>query len=120
MHSKVLQNCASVGASLSPSEQLALRAWPVLPHPECISPETRPISSLNLSGLDHAGVVPTKFAAALVQNKEYEQFIREATFLKRLGRPEEIAAAAAFLSSDDAAYITGETLLVAGGLQSRL
>ena len=44
----------------------------------------------------------------------------EATSLKRLGRPEDMAAAVAFLCSDDASYITGETLVVAGGLQSRL
>jgi 2-hydroxycyclohexanecarboxyl-CoA dehydrogenase len=42
--------------------------------------------------------------------------MREATQLKRLGRPDEVAAAAAFLASDDAAYVTGETLGVSGGL----
>lgn len=36
--------------------------------------------------------------------------------LKRLGKPEDIAKAAAFLASDAAAYITGETLKVDGGL----
>ena len=36
--------------------------------------------------------------------------------LDRLGRPEDIAAAVAFLASPDAAYITGETLHVNGGL----
>lgn len=36
--------------------------------------------------------------------------------MKRLGRPEEIAAAAAFLASEDAGYITGQTLSVSGGL----
>jgi 2-hydroxycyclohexanecarboxyl-CoA dehydrogenase len=40
----------------------------------------------------------------------------EATQLRRLGRPEEVAAAVAFLASDDAAYITGETLGVSGGM----
>ncbi|MBI4200316.1 MAG: 3-oxoacyl-ACP reductase FabG [Chloroflexi bacterium] len=34
----------------------------------------------------------------------------------RIGEPEDIAAAVAFLASDDAAYITGQTLSVSGGL----
>jgi len=36
--------------------------------------------------------------------------------LGRVGQPEEIAKAAAFLASDDAAYITGHTLIVDGGI----
>ena len=36
--------------------------------------------------------------------------------LGRCGHPDEIAAAAAFLASDDASYVTGETLGVSGGL----
>jgi 2-hydroxycyclohexanecarboxyl-CoA dehydrogenase len=35
--------------------------------------------------------------------------------MKRPGRPEDIAAACAFLASEDAAYITGHTLGVNGG-----
>ena len=42
------------------------------------------------------------------------------TLLKRLGTTEEIATLTAFLASDDASYITGETLVVAGGIPSRL
>jgi 2-hydroxycyclohexanecarboxyl-CoA dehydrogenase len=42
--------------------------------------------------------------------------MRSATQLGRLGQPEEVAAAAAFLVSDDATYVTGETLGVSGGL----
>jgi 2-hydroxycyclohexanecarboxyl-CoA dehydrogenase len=42
--------------------------------------------------------------------------MRDLTQLKRLGRPEEVAAAAAFLASEDATFVTGETLGVSGGL----
>ena len=43
--------------------------------------------------------------------------LEAATPLKRLGSPHEIAAAMAFLLSDDAAYITGEVLAVNGGIR---
>lgn len=38
----------------------------------------------------------------------------------RNGKPEEMAGLASFLASDDASYITGENIVAAGGLQSRL
>ncbi|MGH2926449.1 MAG: SDR family NAD(P)-dependent oxidoreductase [Solirubrobacterales bacterium] len=42
--------------------------------------------------------------------------MRQATQVRRLGEPEEVAAAVAFLASDDASFVTGETLGVSGGL----
>jgi 2-hydroxycyclohexanecarboxyl-CoA dehydrogenase len=42
--------------------------------------------------------------------------MKRATQLRRLGKPEEVAAAVAFLASEEAAYVTGETLGVSGGL----
>jgi NAD(P)-dependent dehydrogenase (short-subunit alcohol dehydrogenase family) len=42
--------------------------------------------------------------------------MKSATQLRRLGRPDEVAAAVAYLASEEAAYVTGETLGVSGGL----
>ena len=36
--------------------------------------------------------------------------------MRRLGEPEDVAAAVAFLASDAAGYVTGQTLSVSGGL----
>jgi len=67
-----------------------------------------------------AGTVPTKFAAALVETPAMADASRARTFLGRLGTPADMAAAVAYLASADAAYVTGETLVVAGGMHSRL
>lgn len=66
------------------------------------------------------GFVPTHFASSLTNNEVVRNKLEEETLLKRLGTTEDMAAAAAFLASDDASYITGETLVVAGGTPSRL
>ncbi len=44
-----------------------------------------------------------------------ERMLLDETALKRFGKPEEVAAAAVFLASDEADFITGELLIVAGG-----
>ncbi|WP_017240788.1 SDR family NAD(P)-dependent oxidoreductase [Streptomyces sp. SS] len=48
-------------------------------------------------------------------DEEGRRLSAEATALARLGRPEEVASAVAFLASADAAYITGTNLVVDGG-----
>jgi NAD(P)-dependent dehydrogenase (short-subunit alcohol dehydrogenase family) len=63
-------------------------------------------------------VVKTKFAAALYENDE--QGAAAAYPLKRLGEPEDIGAAAAFLASSDGAWITGQTIVVDGGMSLRV
>jgi NAD(P)-dependent dehydrogenase (short-subunit alcohol dehydrogenase family) len=62
------------------------------------------------------GLVDTKLAAAIVTNPALAERITEATPLRRYGKPDEIAAAALFLLSDAASFVTGHTLVVDGGL----
>ncbi|WP_280488944.1 SDR family oxidoreductase [Nocardia farcinica] len=59
-------------------------------------------------------VVKTKFATALYEGREQE--LAGTYPLKRLGAPEDIAGAVAFLLSDDAAWITGQLLVLDGGI----
>jgi len=59
-------------------------------------------------------IVKTRFAAALYEGRE--EAVAAPYPLRRLGVPEDIAGAVAFLLSDDAAWMTGQTLVVDGGL----
>jgi 3-oxoacyl-[acyl-carrier protein] reductase len=45
----------------------------------------------------------------------FQAYAKDKIPLRRLGRPEEVAAVFAFLASDDASFITGETIVVDGG-----
>ncbi len=65
-----------------------------------------PIETPLLMGAKALGEVGEK----LIEN------MKGMTQLGRLGQPDEVAAAAAFLASDDATFVTGETLGVSGGL----
>ena len=59
-------------------------------------------------------VVKTRFATALYEGREEE--VASAYPLKRLGVPEDIGSVVAFLLSDDAAWLTGQIVVVDGGL----
>jgi NAD(P)-dependent dehydrogenase (short-subunit alcohol dehydrogenase family) len=59
-------------------------------------------------------VVKTDFATALYEGREEK--VSAAYPLKRLGLPEDVAGAVAFLLSDDAAWITGQNLVIDGGV----
>ncbi|GAB3610082.1 glucose 1-dehydrogenase [Humibacter ginsengiterrae] len=72
----------------------------------------------------HAGVTancvspgPTDTALfASIGGEKLREALTKAIPLRRLGRPEDVANAVAFLASDEAAFITGQTLSVSGGL----
>ena len=49
------------------------------------------------------------------EDQETERRLIEETAAKRFGKPEEVASAAVFLASEEAEFITGELLIVAGG-----
>jgi 3-oxoacyl-[acyl-carrier protein] reductase len=59
-------------------------------------------------------VVKTKFAAALYEGREEK--VAAQYPLKRLGVPEDIGSVVAFLLSQDAAWMTGQTVVVDGGV----
>ena len=59
-------------------------------------------------------VVKTRFATKLYEDREDE--VAAAYPLKRLGIPEDIGSVVAFLLSDDAAWLTGQTVVVDGGV----
>jgi NAD(P)-dependent dehydrogenase (short-subunit alcohol dehydrogenase family) len=59
-------------------------------------------------------IVKTQFATVLYEGREEQ--VAAAYPLKRLGVPEDIAGAVAFLLSDQASWITGQTLVLDGGV----
>ena len=62
------------------------------------------------------GLVKTDFAKALWEDKECLKQRCATTPLRRIGEPDEIAGAVAFLGSDAASFMTGQTIVIDGGV----
>lgn len=61
------------------------------------------------------GTIMTEMGKSVMASEEQRQRILSRTPLGRVGDPEEIASIAAFLASDEASYITGQTIYADGG-----
>jgi dehydrogenase/reductase SDR family protein 4 len=69
------------------------------------------------------GIIKTKFSKALWANEEVKESDLPSFSgcpMGRVGTPDECASTAAFLVSNDASYVTGETVVIAGGMPSHL
>lgn len=62
------------------------------------------------------GLVKTDFAKALWEDEKAVAFRNRITPLRRIGEPHEIAPAAAFLAGDGSSFMTGQAIVVDGGV----
>ena len=62
------------------------------------------------------GIIKTDFARELWENPKLMGHIRDTTPLGRIGEPEEIAGAAVFLASRASTFMTGQTIVIDGGV----
>jgi 3-oxoacyl-[acyl-carrier protein] reductase len=77
-----------------------------------LAPRKIRVNAVNPGMIATEGVV-----SAGLHEGDMRNWIESATPLGRIGKVEEIAAAVAFFASDEASYVTGETLHVTGGLR---
>ncbi len=66
------------------------------------------------------GYIRTELTKALWTDPSFDEWLHQRTPAGRWGLPHDLAAAVAFLASDEAGFITGQTLVVDGGLSSTM
>ncbi|MEB3103557.1 SDR family NAD(P)-dependent oxidoreductase [Ferviditalea candida] len=99
---------ASKGGVVAFNRALALEAAPYQVRVNCIMP-----------GAIDTPMVQREIAASS-DPKKLRETLERMHPIGRMGRPEEVAKAAAFLASDDASFITGASLAVDGGILAKL
>ena len=92
--------CVSKAADFQLARNLAVEYGPHNIRVNCIAP----------------GLIKTDFARALWENPEQLKAREEGTPLRRIGRPDEIAGAAVFLASAAGSFMTGQNIVIDGGV----
>jgi 3-oxoacyl-[acyl-carrier protein] reductase len=77
-----------------------------------LGPKKIRVNSLNPGMVETEGVHAAGFAES-----DFRKVIESQTPLGRIAQPEDIARAAVFFASDDAGWVTGQTLILAGGMR---
>ena len=98
------------GAPGREAEIYAAAKGGILAFSKCLARSFAPEVRVNVLA---PGLIDTAFAASLPEEKRRR--FAEATPLRRLGTPEDVAQAALFLASTEAEFLTGATVLVNGG-----
>lgn len=62
------------------------------------------------------GLIETRLSSAIVQNDTLRDEVMRKTPLGRVGQPDEIAGAAVFLAGDASSYMTGQVMVIDGGM----
>jgi NAD(P)-dependent dehydrogenase (short-subunit alcohol dehydrogenase family) len=96
---------ASKAAVVNMTRSLAIDLAPAGIRVNCVCP-----------GWVDTGFNDPQFEHDQMSDEDIQALIDRTVPLRRQGEPEEMAAAVAFLASSDASYITGQTLVVDGGL----
>jgi NAD(P)-dependent dehydrogenase (short-subunit alcohol dehydrogenase family) len=92
--------CISKAADFQLARNLAVEYGPHNVRVNCIAP----------------GLIKTDFARALWEDKERLKAREEQTPLRRIGEPDEIAGAAVFLASAAGSFVTGQNIVIDGGV----
>ena len=66
------------------------------------------------------GFIETQMTARLKENPEFEAYLADRTPVGYIGKPEDVAAVAAFLASDEARFVNGTTIFPDGGITAGL
>jgi 3-oxoacyl-[acyl-carrier protein] reductase len=107
--SSVVGQMPAPGGSVYSATKAAVDALTVALSKE-LGPKKIRVNSIN------PGMVETEGVRALgIDTSDFRKTVEAGTPLGRIGAPQDIAGAAAFFASDEASWITGQTLLIAGG-----